>query len=71
MQFTQFFKLLNIGDMSASLSRLKGLAQGLSSELDDQNQLLDRLQASTDKADWRIQRQNKDMERILKKWWAT
>ena len=53
--------------MSQSLSRLKGLAQGLNSELDDQDKLLDRLQISTDKADWRIQRQNKDMERLLKK----
>ena len=54
--------------MSQSLSRLKGLAQGLNSELNDQDKLLDRLQISTDKADWRIQRQNKDMERLLKKW---
>lgn len=53
--------------MSLSLSRLKGLAQGLNSELDDQNMLIDRLQTSADKADWRIQRQNKDMERLLKK----
>nr|CAG4638892.1 EOG090X0MTI [Cyclestheria hislopi] len=57
----------NLGIMSHSLSRLKGLAQGLSVELDDQNKLLDRLQNSADKADWRIQRQNKDMERLLKK----
>ena len=57
----------DLTDMSLGLSRLKGLAQGLSTELDDQNQLIDRLQTSTDKADWRIQRQNKDMERILKK----
>nr|SVE73984.1 EOG090X0MTI [Daphnia atkinsoni] len=57
----------DLGDMSLSLSRLKGLAQGLSTELDDQNVLIDRLQTSTDKADWRIQRQNKDMERLLKK----
>lgn len=53
--------------MSLSLSRLKGLAQGLGTELEDQNDLIDRLQTSADKADWRIQRQNKDMERLLKK----
>nr|SVE74608.1 EOG090X0MTI [Daphnia barbata] len=57
----------DLGDMSLSLSRLKGLAQGLSTELEDQNSLIDRLQTSADKADWRIQRQNKDMERLLKK----
>nr|CAG4649886.1 EOG090X0MTI [Scapholeberis mucronata]SVE94040.1 EOG090X0MTI [Scapholeberis mucronata] len=57
----------DLSDMSLSLSRLKGLAQGLGSELEDQNSLIDRLQTSADKADWRIQRQNKDMERLLKK----
>nr|CAG4650681.1 EOG090X0MTI [Sida crystallina] len=57
----------NLGVMSQSLFRLKGLAQGLSSEIDDQNKLLDGLQISADKADWRVQRQNKDMERLLKK----
>ena len=53
--------------MSDSLSRLRGLAQGLTSELDDQNDLIDRVQTSADKADMRISRQNKDMERLLKK----
>ena len=55
------------GVMSHSLSRLRGLAQGLSSELDDQNDLIDRVQTSADKADMRISRQNKDMERLLRK----
>ena len=74
MQFPLFFlnfqlksSKLWIGEMSVSLSRLKGLAQGLGTELEDQNSLIDRLQTSADKADWRIQRQNKDMERLLKK----
>nr|CAG4649040.1 EOG090X0MTI [Polyphemus pediculus] len=57
----------DLGVMSQSLSRLRGLAQGLSSELDDQNELIDRVQTSADKADMRINRQNKDMERLLKK----
>jgi len=57
----------DLGIMSDSLSRLRGLAQGLSSELDDQNDLIDRVQTSADKADMRISRQNKDMERLLKK----
>jgi synaptosomal-associated protein 29 len=57
----------DLGEMSQSLARLKGLAKGLGTEIDDQNQLIDRIQSSTDKADWRIQRQNKDMERLLKK----
>jgi len=57
----------DLGIMSDSLSRLRGLAQGLTSELDDQNDLIDRVQTSADKADMRISRQNKDMERLLKK----
>jgi len=57
----------DLGIMSDSLSRLRGLAQGLSSELDDQNDLIDRVQTSADKADMRIARQNKDMERLLRK----
>jgi len=57
----------DLGVMSHSLSRLRGLAQGLSSELDDQNDLIDRVQTSADKADMRISRQNKDMERLLRK----
>ena len=61
----------DLGEMSQSLARLKGLAKGLGTEIDDQNQLIDRIQSSTDKADWRIQRQNKDMERLLKKWWVS
>ena len=61
----------DLGEMSQSLARLKGLAKGLGTEIDDQNQLIIRIQSSMDKADWRIQRQNKDMERLLKKWWVS
>nr|CAG4642971.1 EOG090X0MTI [Evadne anonyx] len=57
----------DLGIMSDSLSRLRGLAQGLSSEIEDQNDLIDRVQTSADKADMRISRQNKDMERLLRK----
>ena len=32
----------NLDDMASGLARLKGLAQGLNSELSDHNQILDR-----------------------------
>ncbi|KAJ9588260.1 hypothetical protein L9F63_018367 [Diploptera punctata] len=57
----------NLEDMCSSLSRLKGLAQDLGEEIDTQNEVLDRLNDKTDKADFTIIRQNKEMSRILKK----
>ena len=57
----------NLDDMCSSLSRLKGLAQDLGEEIDTQNELLDHLNDKTDKADFNIMRQNKEMSRILKK----
>lgn len=57
----------NLDDMCSSLSRLKGLAQGLGEEIDTQNDLVDRITDKTDKADVTLMRQNKEMSRILKK----
>ncbi|KDR12010.1 synaptosomal-associated protein 29 [Zootermopsis nevadensis] len=57
----------NLEDMCSSLSRLKGLAQGLGEEIDTQNEVLDRLNDKTDKADFTILRQNKEMNKLLKK----
>ena len=53
--------------MCTSLTRLKGLAEGLGDEIDAQNEVLDRLNDKTDKADFSIIRQNKDMNKLLKK----
>ena len=53
--------------MCTSLSRLKGLAEGLGEEIDAQNEMLDRVTDKTDKADFSIMRQNKDMNKLLKK----
>lgn len=58
---------LNLDEMSVGLSRLKGLAQNLNRELDEHNDIIDRLDHKTSNADWRIQKQNKDMDRLLKK----
>jgi synaptosomal-associated protein 29 len=57
----------NLEDMCFSLSRLKGLAEGLGEEIDTQNEVLDRLNDKTDKADFTILRQNKEMNKLLKK----
>lgn len=57
----------NLEDMCTSLTRLKGLAEGLGDEIDAQNEVLDRLNDKTDKADFSIIRQNKDMNKLLKK----
>lgn len=56
----------NIEEMIPCVSRLKELALGLSGELDSQNNLIDRMQISADKADWQVRRQTKDTEKINK-----
>ena len=57
----------NLDEMSMGLSRLKGLAQNLNSELEDQNDLIDRIDNSAAIAGLKINRQNKDMDKLLKK----
>ncbi|XP_046979562.1 synaptosomal-associated protein 29 isoform X1 [Schistocerca americana] len=57
----------NLEEMCGSLSRLKGLAAGLGEEIDSQNELLDKITDKTDTADTTLQRQNKDMRRLLGK----
>jgi synaptosomal-associated protein 29 len=53
--------------MCSSLSHLKGLAEGLGEEIDSQNEILDRLNDKTDKADFTILQQNKEINKLLKK----
>lgn len=53
--------------MSSSIGRLKGLASDLSSEIDTQNGLIEGIMYKTETADITIQKQNKDMNRILGK----
>ena len=53
--------------MSAGLTRLKGLAKGLGDEIVDQNSMLDRMATRTEGLDWKVQRQNKEMNKILKR----
>ena len=55
----------NLDDMSLGLSRLKGLAQNLNSELDEHNEIIDRLDDKTANTNWRVQKQNKQMDKML------
>ena len=55
----------NLDEISNGLSRLKGLAQGLNSELEEQNDILDNIDDQAAKAGIKIQSQNKDMNKIL------
>lgn len=53
--------------MYSNISRLKGLATDLSYEIESQNDLIDNITNKTELADITIGKQNKDMQRILKK----
>lgn len=57
----------NLENMASGLARLKGLAQGLNTELSDHNDILDRVNDKTDVVGFKVDRQNKDMSKILKK----
>jgi len=57
----------NLDDMASGLARLKGLAQGLNSELSEHNQILDRVSDKTEVVGFKVEKQNKDMTKILKK----
>lgn len=56
----------NLQEMHSSISKLKGLASGLSYEIDSQNDLIRDIIDKTDVADVTISKQNKEMHRILK-----
>ncbi|XP_071549316.1 synaptosomal-associated protein 29 isoform X1 [Panulirus ornatus] len=57
----------DLDDMSAGLSRLKGLAVGLGSEITDQNAMIDNIQEKADKADMTIGSQNTQIKKLLKR----
>ena len=57
----------NLDDMASSLARLKGLAQGLNTELDEHNDIMDRVADKADMVGFKVDKQNKDMNKILKK----
>ena len=55
----------NLEEMSHGLSRLKGLAKDLNQELDEHNEILDRLDDKTANTHWKVEKQNKDMGKLL------
>lgn len=58
--------LLFIGDISSSLHVLKNLGRGMNRHLTEEEELLQRIQEKTEKADMAIERQNKQMRNLLK-----
>ena len=56
----------NLSELDLGLGRLKNLAIGLGSEIEDQNQTLDRITGKAERAEDTLQHQNRQMKRILK-----
>lgn len=56
-----------VGEMSDGMFRLKGLALGLQKEIDDQNVMLGKITDKTENVDMEVSRQNRQMNRILRK----
>ncbi|XP_076452597.1 synaptosomal-associated protein 29-like [Babylonia areolata] len=57
----------NLGMMSDGLGRLKLLAQGLGDEIEQQNDMLTTVIPKVEEADTRLELQNRQMNRILKR----
>lgn len=57
----------NLDDMRGNLSRLKNLALDLNQEIDSQNDLIDDISNRVEDVDVKIGKQNKDMNRLLRK----
>jgi len=57
----------NLDEMAMGLSRLKGLALDLNAELDEHDDILIRLDDKASRTGVKVDKQNKDMSKILKK----
>uniref|UniRef100_A0A182K9S1 t-SNARE coiled-coil homology domain-containing protein n=1 Tax=Anopheles christyi TaxID=43041 RepID=A0A182K9S1_9DIPT len=57
----------NLDEMRGNLSRLKNLALDLNQEIDSQNDLIDDISDRVEDVDVKIGKQNKDMNRLLRK----
>ena len=55
----------NLDQMAQGLSRLKGLAIDLNAELDDHDEILDRIEDKASHAGIKVNKQNKDMSKLL------
>uniref|UniRef100_A0A1B6DEK8 t-SNARE coiled-coil homology domain-containing protein n=1 Tax=Clastoptera arizonana TaxID=38151 RepID=A0A1B6DEK8_9HEMI len=56
----------NLDEMMGSIVRLKGLAHGLGDEIESQNDLVENILSKSERSDITIQRQTKDIKRLLK-----
>jgi len=57
----------NLDEMASGLSRLKGLALDLNAELEEHDDILNRLDDKSSHAGLKVTKQNKDMSKILEK----
>jgi synaptosomal-associated protein 29 len=57
----------NLGELSLGLGRLKSLAMGLGTEIESQNDMLERIMTKEERAEETIGYQNRQMKQILKK----
>ena len=57
----------NLDEMAMGLSRLKGLALDLNTELDEHEDIMNRLDDKSAQAGIKVTKQNKDMSKLLKK----
>ena len=57
----------NLDEMAMGLSRLKGLALDLNAELDEHDDILIRLDDKASRTGIKVEKQNKDMSKILNK----
>ncbi|CAG2111532.1 unnamed protein product [Medioppia subpectinata] len=56
----------NLSEIDLGIGRLKNLALGLGSEIEEQNSTLDRITGKAERAEDTLQHQNRQMKRILK-----
>ena len=57
----------NLGELGLGLNRLKGLALGLGEEIEQQNEVIDRITTKAERAEDTVQYQNRQMRNLLKK----
>jgi len=57
----------NLGELGLGLSRLKGLALGLGEEIEQQNEIIEKITTKAERSEDTIQYQNRQMRNILKK----
>ena len=55
----------NLDEMSSGICRLKELSLGLNRELEEHSDIIISIDDKTSNADWRVQKHNKDMSKLL------